>query len=226
MTAASTDPSSSAFSATASLWSQGLAEFRDRTASDSPTPGGGSTAMVSASLGMGLVLMALRVTRKSEQDPGRSADLDNLIQAGDTLMTRMAEHADEDVAAFSGFMEAMRLPKSTEDEKVHRRQAMASAPRVATEVPLNAAATCLEGLDLALRAEQMAKASIVSDVGAGGAILAGALRAVLLGVDINLNSLKDTDLRNDYRASRQHLAKAASDREADLADRVAARLTA
>ena len=41
-----------------------LATFRDTLASDSPTPGGGSVAMVSATLGLGLglVVMSLRIT--------------------------------------------------------------------------------------------------------------------------------------------------------------------
>ena len=53
---------------TGSLWDLGLAELRRQTASDSPTPGGGSTAMVSAALGMGLVLMALRVSARKLDD--------------------------------------------------------------------------------------------------------------------------------------------------------------
>ena len=46
------------------LWGAGLAEFRDATASAEPTPGGGSVAGVSATLGLGLVIMALEISAK------------------------------------------------------------------------------------------------------------------------------------------------------------------
>ena len=85
-----------------SLWHLGLADFRDRTASDQPTPGGGSVAMVSASLGLGLVLMALRVSARRAED---SAALDPLILKADRLLNEISRHADADIDVFE-FAEA------------------------------------------------------------------------------------------------------------------------
>ncbi len=206
---------------TDSLWGWGLAEFRDRTASTDPTPGGGSAAMVSAAIGMGLVLMALRVTEGKVDDP---ASLAPLIAAGDRLLAELSGHADADVAVFSAYLAALKLPRGSDEEKAARRAALAEAAVAATEAPLNAAQSVLESLDLARQAAAAADRGILSDVAAGAALLNGAVAAVLYNVDINLKSVKDADTAADFARSRKHLASAAETRHASIVALVEDRL--
>lgn len=206
-----------------SVWTWGLSTFRDRTAAPTPAPGGGSAAMVSAAIGTGLILMALRVTLAKAKSEDESRGLETLIGGAEELMARISEFADTDIEAFDGFMAALRLPKATDEEKAVRKAAMADATIVATEVPLNAAAACLEGLDLAIRAEGLVADMIVSDVGAGAALLHGALQGVLLNVDVNTRGLKDAVAKADYERSRAHLAATGAARHATIAERMAAR---
>ncbi|MEM7443410.1 MAG: cyclodeaminase/cyclohydrolase family protein [Pseudomonadota bacterium] len=194
-----------------SLWHIGLAEFRDRTASDAPTPGGGSAAMVSATIGLGLVIMALRVSIKRADRPEL---LEQLIVKGERLLNELSAHVDADVAVFEAYMDALKLPRETDEHKQARRQRLAEAAVAATEVPLNAAQSTLEALELARQAMDMAHKSIVSDAGAGGAILHGALTAVLYNVDINLGSIRNAEDAESYRTSRAHLQRAADQRHA------------
>lgn len=203
------------------IWTWGLAEFRDRTASDDATPGGGSAAMVSAAIGIGLVLMALRVSARKAKE---TAALSPLIEAGDRLLDELSRHADADIAVFEAYMAAMKLPRGGEEEKSARRAAMADAALAATEVPLNAAQSVLEALDVARQAAAIADRGILSDVAAGAALLNGAVTAVLYNVDINLKSVKDPDAAADYARSRAHLAAAAETRHRSIVDLVEDRL--
>ena len=198
---------------TDSIWNCGLAEFRDRTASADPTPGGGSAAMVSAAIGMGLVLMALRVTEGKAED--REA-LAPLIEGGDRLLAELSQHADADIAVFEAYMAALKLPRGTEEEKTARRAALADAAIAATEVPLNAAQSVLESLDLARQAAAVSDRGILSDVAAGAALLNGAATAVLYNVDINLKSVKDPDTAAEFEKSRKHQASAAETRHSSI----------
>src|SRR5690606_5038145 len=207
---------------TESLWDLALATVRDRAASDAPTPGGGSIAVVSGTLGLALVLMALRV---SARRPESGDALAPLIEAGDRLLATLSAQADADILVFEGYMAALKLPRATEEEKAARRAALAQATVEATEMPLNAAQALLEGLDIARQAVPLAHPTIVSDVAAGAALLHGAATAVLYNVDVNLASLKDADQASDYRRSRRHLQRAADDRYAAIREAVAARLT-
>jgi len=205
-----------------SVWQWGLAEFRDRTASADATPGGGSAAMVGAAIGLGLVLMALRVTA-NRKDADTDA-LAPLIESGQRRMAELGGYADADIAVFDGYMAALRLPRGTDEEKAARRRAMHQAAVAATEMPLNAAQATLEALDLARQAAGVAHPNILSDVAAGAALLFGALTAVLFNVDINLKSLKDDPAATDYARSRAHLQQAAEYRRAAVAVTVTERL--
>jgi len=135
-----------------------------------------------------------------------------LIDKGERLLNELSAHADADIAVFEAYMETMKLPRESEADKQIRRQRMAEAAIAATEVPLNAAQSTLEALDLARQAMDLAHKSIVSDAGAGGAILHGALTAVLYNVDINLGSIRTKRDADSYRTSRDHLQQAADHR--------------
>lgn len=203
------------------LWRWPLATFRDTLASDSPTPGGGSAAMVSATLGLGLVVMALRITANKAAD---RSFLDTLILSGERLIAELSAHAEADIAVFDAYMAALKLPKATEEEKAARREALRQATVAATEVPLNAAQTALEGIDLANQAATLAATQIVSDVGAGAATLRGAVEAVLYAVDVNLRGLDDAAGRQVYADSRDRLLAAAEQRAGGIARLVRDRL--
>ena len=204
-----------------SVWTWGLSEFRDRTASDAPTPGGGSASMVAAAVGMGLVLMALKV---SARRPDAAEGLAPMIDSGEGLLRELTEHADADIAVFEVYMAALKLPRGSDEEKEVRRAALADAAMAATETPLNAAQSTLECLDLARQAAHAAHTNIVSDVAAGAALLHGALTGVLYNVDINLKSIKDAAASADYRISRNHLREAAAGRHRDIVATIGERL--
>ena len=204
-----------------SVWRWPLATFRDTLASDSPTPGGGSAAMVAATLGLRLVVMALRITANKTEDRGF---LDTLILSGERLLRDLSDHADADIVVFETYIAALKLPKGTEAEKAIRRAALQDATIAATEIPLNAAQTAIEAIGLAAQAASLASTQIVSDVGAGAATLQGAVAAVLYAVDVNLRGLDDQPKREDYARSRDRLADVADDRARGIARLVRDRL--
>ena len=203
------------------LWDLDLATFVDRTASADPTPGGGSAAMVSAAIGIALVVMALRVTAAKSEDADA---IDPLLRAGERLREELAAHATADFDVFEGYMAALRLPKKSEEEKSQRRERLAQARIAATEVPLNAAHGALDGLDIARQAAHVCDAGIVSDVGAGAALLNGALTATLYNVDINLRGMDDASRRDEYLISRERLERSAAERHDTIRRVVGSRL--
>jgi formiminotetrahydrofolate cyclodeaminase len=147
-----------------------------------------------------------------------------MIDSGEGLLRELTAHADADIAVFEDYMAALKLPRGTDEEKEVRRAALAGAAMAATEMPLNAAQSTLECLDLARQAAHVAHTGIVSDVAAGAALLHGALTGVLYNVDINLKSIKDANAASEYRTSRDHLREAAAARHGDIVTTIAERL--
>jgi formiminotetrahydrofolate cyclodeaminase len=194
-----------------------LADFREATASAEPTPGGGSVAGVSATLGLGLVIMALEISakRKDAVEPEKTRAL---ISEARALMVELSGDADRDVLAFQDYMAAARLPKLSDEEKQKRREALDAATRRATEAPLAAARHIIAALGLAEQAAPLSHLHVVSDVGAGTGLLEGALKAILFNVDVNLPSLSDAGMQAACGEQRAALAS----KGGDLATRVLA----
>jgi formiminotetrahydrofolate cyclodeaminase len=186
------------------LWNQSLASFREAIASTEPTPGGGSVAMVSATFGIGLVIMALEITAK-KPEPETEQRLRELLEEARGRLAELSAHADEDVAAFQRYMAALKMPKATDEEKAARKEAMQTALIRATEAPLAAARSCLAALIMAEEAATISSVRVVSDVGAGATLLGGAVSAVLLNVEINLPSIADPALKEEFSRAREEL---------------------
>ncbi|GGJ79575.1 cyclodeaminase/cyclohydrolase family protein [Deinococcus aquiradiocola] len=203
-----------------SLWDLTAADLLDRTASGDPTPGGGSVAAVTGALGLGLVCMALEVTARRRT---ATPDVHALLARARAQLDALRGHPDADVTAFGGFMAALALPRGTDAEQAARQAALAQAAQAATRAPLHAARDLLAALQLAQEAAVAAHRGIVSDVGAGAALLGAALQATLLNVDINLGSLPD-DLRDAARHERETLARAGDETARQVARMVQDRL--
>ena len=165
-----------------------LRAFSDDLASDAPVPGGGSAAAYAAALGAALAVMVARIaTKKSPDDTALRdyiAEVENL--RGDFLRL-----VDDDSAAFARVAEAMKLPKSTDEEKKARADRMQTALLAASRVPLEVAKTSRRLLDACERGLAKAPSAAVSDLGVGALMAEAALRGAAMNVMINLASLKD-----------------------------------
>jgi len=205
------------------LWSGVLSDFRDATASAEPTPGGGSVAGVSATLGLGLVIMALEISAR-RKDAVEPEETQALITEARALMAELSADADRDVLAFQDYMAAARLPKLSDEEKQTRRAALDAATRRATEAPLLAARHVVEALRLAGHAAPLSHLHVVSDVGAGAGLLEGALKAILFNVDVNLPSLSEPAFQSTCAGERGVLAAQGAEIATRVLGAVAARL--
>ncbi|GAA5514221.1 methenyltetrahydrofolate cyclohydrolase [Deinococcus carri] len=190
-----------------SLWERPAQELLQAAASGAPTPGGGSTAALTAAFGAALLEMALNITLKKNGEAAAEA-LRPVLQTLGSLRERLQTLADEDVRAFRAYVQATRLPEGPE-----QNEALAAAGKASMQTPLQLARTALEALDLAPPLATQVHAEVISDVGAGAAILEGALHAALLTVDINLPHIPEEE-REGLKAERDMLEARGRDRAA------------
>ena len=205
-----------------SVWDWTLVDFRNQTASSAPTPGGGAVAAVSGSLGLALIVMALEISARKKGTEKNTQDISNLIISARERLEELSKYADEDILAFQSYMEALALPKETDEQKTTRKRALAEAILKATQVPLSAAKTILDAIDLAERASVVCHIQIVSDIGAGTSILQGAITAVLLNIDINLPGIADKTLAASFAKDRARMASAAKNKAKRILEKVSA----
>lgn len=168
-----------------------VATFLNELASSAPTPGGGSAAAIMGAMGAALLSMVCNVTLGKKGLEAVAPDMKAVLDESERLRARLTAMVAEDIAAFDGLMAAYRLPKSNEEEKSRRAEAIQANLRAATETPLACARACAEVVGLARRAAEKGLAGVVSDAGVGVLAANSALRSAALNVYINAPSLKD-----------------------------------
>ena len=129
-----------------------IEDFSKVLGSDSPAPGGGSVAALSGALGADLVCM---VCKLSVDKPGLqqfSNDVSQTLKRAEQLSKSLLERVDRDTKAFDDVMAAFKLPKTTDEEKKSRSEAIQRSYREAVLSPLGVARECAEGAHACSRA--------------------------------------------------------------------------
>ncbi len=170
-----------------------LASFTDELASDSAAPGGGSVAALSGALGASLVSMVCRLTIGKKGYEEYEEEIKEALLESEKLRNRLLEAIDIDAQAFGKVMEAFAAPKTTDEEKALRKEAIQSAFKGACESPRNTAIDCLEVLRLCSKIADRTNANAASDLGVGAGHALAGLEGAALNVLINLPSIKDEE---------------------------------
>lgn len=178
-----------------------LRKYSDVLASNEPAPGGGSTAALSGLMGASLTMMVvnLSVGKKSYEalDEAVKQKFVKDFERVQGIKEELTKLVDEDTAAFNKFMEAMKLPKDTEEQKKARQEKMQQASIYALQIPLKTAEKCLEILQNQETIATYGNKNAVSDVGVGALMSLAGLEGAVLNVKINLPGIKDEKIKND-----------------------------
>ena len=175
------------------IWGDTLEWFSNRLAGSEPAPAGVATAAVTARFGLGLLIKVLEVSGNRKDFAGERRKLATLIESARRESAVQTQAAEEDVRAFRRYLETLRLPKETDEQRTERRLAIDGATKKAIEIPMSAARSAVSGLDLCVEATEMAHAVVAADLGCAAVLLCGAVRAILLGVDSNVRQLRSDD---------------------------------
>jgi len=143
-----------------------------------PIVAGVAVSAVSAGLGMALLALTLKVASRRKNFAGNRARLRALLNAANKESARLVRYADEDIAAYQKYRDSLK-----------RKRGIDAALSRIIETPLEAAGSAARGLDLCAEAVSLVPLSVASDLGAAETLLAGAVRAILLTVDVNLLQL-------------------------------------
>ncbi len=177
-----------------------LEEFLAAVAAPTPTPGGGSVSALAGALSVALSRMVAGLARGKQGYEGVESELAQLEARARTVQTRLEALIDEDARAYEAVMAARRLPKSTEEEKASRVEAMQAAYRTATEVPLETMERCVEALELAETAAKKGNRGAVTDAAVAILLAEAATRGASLNCRVNLASIRDGSFRTDAEA--------------------------
>lgn len=189
-------------------------DFAEETASESPAPGGGSVSAYMGALGAALSTMVANLSAHKPGWDDRWEHFSDVADKGHDLLVRLLHLVDEDTEAFNRIMAAISMPKSTDEERAARAEALEAATLYATEVPLETMKVSSEVFALSEQMAAEGNPNSVSDAGVG----ALAARAAVLGAGLNVR-INAASLADRSRAEALVAEAAAFEAAADEAER-------
>ncbi len=173
------------------LVEQRVIDFVAATASKEPTPGGGAIAALTAATGAALAEMVANLTFGKKGYEVVQTEMEELQAKAEAIRKRMLELSQADADVFNIFMNALGLPKNTDEEKAARTAAIQQAYKDAAMVPFEIGELANQIFDLAELASRKGNQNLITD-GIIAAINArAAVKSAFLNVRINLSGIKD-----------------------------------
>jgi glutamate formiminotransferase/formiminotetrahydrofolate cyclodeaminase len=170
-----------------------LKAFMDETASESPAPGGGSISAYMGALGIALGTMVANLSSHKKGWDDKWKNFSDWADHGKAIQNKLISLVDEDTAAFNRIMEAIALPKKSDEEKKLRHEAIQAATKNATLVPLRVMETALSGFGLIRDMVEEGNPNSVTDAGVGALAVRACIKGAYLNVKINSSELDDLD---------------------------------
>jgi len=170
-----------------------LTEFADLTASESPAPGGGSVSAAVGALGIALGSMVANLTSSKKGYEKHWKIYSKHAVKGQEIKQKLLQLVDEDTRAFNGIIDAVRMPKSNEEELAARQEAMISATKHAIEIPYEVMKTAASAIPIIEAMVEKGNPNSLSDAAVGGLCLQTAITGAYYNVKINLQGLEDAD---------------------------------
>jgi formiminotetrahydrofolate cyclodeaminase len=193
-----------------------ISEFLEKTASAEPLPGGGCTAALNAALAAGLTEMVANLTIGRKQFQAVEEDMREIAKTAAYLRKKLQNDIDNDARAYQAVLAAFKLPKTTDEDKKQRSNAIQQAFKTAATVPLGVARDAIKILDLAARAIKSGNPNAVTD----GAVAVLAARTAALAaaynVKINLSAIKDTQFVADLTRKIENLEQQVIAKEKEI----------
>jgi formiminotetrahydrofolate cyclodeaminase len=168
--------------------------------------------------------MAARLTIGKEGYDDVREQVEKVEEEASACLRKLKDGVQRDIAVFNSFMDVLRMPKTTDEEKQLRTQKLRQASDDALQPPLCIAENSFRVIDLACRLAPVGNKNVISDVGVAAALAEGALKAALWSVEINLASLNDSTYEDQVRASCEEMQASASQKSAEVASVVEKRI--
>jgi len=192
------------------LASLSLRHFIEEVAARSSAPGGGSVSAMLAAVGAALGAMVAQLTYGVRKFEEVDHEMRRALPVLDDLSQRLIPMIDADTQAFNQYMLALKLPKTTTEEKSLRRAAMQEGLKSAVNVPLTTMRlgdSAWEAIGLVARYGNPASAS---DVQVGARALETGIWGAWQNVLINLRAIDDPGFSEAIRGEADALAAKAA----------------
>lgn len=189
-----------------------LEDYINKVDSTSPAPGGGSVMGVVGSLACALAGMVGHLTinknKFKELTEEEKNNFNKAIEKIKEIKIKLIETIDKDAESFNIFMDAMKLPKNSEEEKLIRKEAISKAAIKSTETPFNILKYSYQLIPLFDIILKYGNAGVITDIASAYILIYGASKGSVLNININMPLIEDKNfLENIKKDSSVYIEK-------------------
>jgi formiminotetrahydrofolate cyclodeaminase len=189
---------------------QPLRHFLDTLCSKSPEPGGGSASALTGSIAAALagMLASLTVDKKGYEDVWD--EMRESYERAKALKEDMLDLLQKDTEAFDDASKAFRMPKSSEQEKRARAEAIEEGLIKASEVPLSIMKKSLDISRLAARVLAKGNKMAITDGAIAALFAEAAAIGAMINVRINFSWMKNREYVEKTQATLEEILEEVS----------------
>ncbi len=169
--------------------------FIEEIASRSSAPGGGSASAVLAAVGVGLGSMVAKLTHGVRRFEKVQPHMEKIIPTLHDLTQQLIPMIDADTSAFNEYMEGLRMPKETDEERLARSKKMQAGLKTAIKVPLTTMELGDSAWGALLEVARHGNPASKSDTQVGARSLETGIWGAYQNVLINMVDIKDEKFR-------------------------------
>ncbi len=163
-------------------------EFLERAAAREPTPGGGGIAAVAGALAASMLEMALNFTVGAKKYADVEDEARALLGEVRGARLRLESLVAADAQGYRLVADALKMPRSTAEEKSARKAALDGAMRKALEPPMEMLRTIRVLAGVAPRVLDIGNVNLSGDTAVASSLLPGAARSAALNVWANIGA--------------------------------------
>lgn len=189
------------------LINMNLINFANETASESVAPGGGSISSYVGALGASLGAMVANISANKRGWEDKVEMFSEVAEKGQKIKDELLKLVDEDTNAFNGIMNAFALPKTTNEEKNIRKNAIQLATKHAMEIPFRVMKKAFEAFEIIKLMAETGNPNSVTDAGVGALCVRSAIIGAFLNVKVNSSGLHDKGFVNSILSEAEEIVE-------------------
>jgi formiminotetrahydrofolate cyclodeaminase len=194
--------------------------FLEKLSSSDPAPGGGSASALSGALAASLGNMVSNLTIGKKKYKDVEEEIKKINETLEKYRDTFLEEMEEDAKAFNEVINALKLPRNTDDEKKVRNTAIQESTKKATLVPLKIAKNALEVMELIEVLVEKGNKQVLSDAAIAVIMAKSAIMGGIYNIKINLPNIMDEDFVSDLEKQIRNMEIEACILEVKILDKI------
>jgi len=190
--------------------------FIEEVASRSSAPGGGSVSAVSAALGVGLCSMVAKLTHGVRKFESVQTQMEQVIPLLHNTVQQLIPMIDADTSAFNEYMDGLRMPRDSEEERLLRKEKMQNGLKTAIEIPLTTMRLGDSVWSAISEVARFGNPASKSDTQVGAQSLKTGIWGAYQNVLINMVDIEDDGFRENTLAEAEEIVARAGEKCAEV----------